>query len=133
MYSGWTGQEPNWIQFSHLLESELLGSPLVNFRLRFGADFGTTFGGVAVDDISIQNGIFLLRLDLFSSVPTTPPLCAIDPFPANGATDAADQLNLAWSRDFHQQLGLLPRGYYVSFGTDNPPTNIYNVSLRIAF
>jgi len=48
------------------------------------------------------------------------PVCATNPNPVDGATDVLLTSDLSWS------AATGANGYYIYFGTDNPPTNIEN-------
>ena len=56
---GWTGTVTNgdgsggWVQAKHLLDSTLIGQPLVQFRVNFASDGSVTADGIAFDDFAI--------------------------------------------------------------------------------
>ncbi len=81
-----------------------------NMAVRYTA-LGTSsyYGDIAIDDVSVYDT-------------TTPPECANPVMPADMATNLFEAGSLNWER----VVGAT--GYNLSFGTDNPPTNIrYNV------
>ncbi len=59
-----------------------------------------------------------------SCVPVTPPNCVTYEAPANGATGICPgSVDLSWTAP---SSGFAPQGYKLYFGTNNPPSNIYN-------
>lgn len=58
-------------------------------------------------------------------MPLTEPKCALNLYPVNGDDDLGVQLSLEWNVDPTEDP-LLPVGFLLYFGTDYPPTNIYN-------
>lgn len=61
-----------------------------------------------------------VKLDYITVTAITPPNCSSPVAPANGATNVAVTTNLQW------QAVANATGYYLYFGTDNPPTNLVN-------
>jgi hypothetical protein len=112
--AGWSGIGPStYITVSHVLPSFVVGQERVRIRIYFASDANTRDQGVAIDD-------FLIK-----SVPTVVPKCAKILYPQNGDNDLALQLALEWVRDTTDDP-LLPLGYYLYFGTQNPPTDVYD-------
>lgn len=64
-----------------------------------------------------------LQYDFELAAPSTPPNPAIAITPLDGTQNVSIQQNLVWESGGGQTLG-----YKISFGTDNPPTNIENAT-----
>lgn len=62
-----------------------------------------------------------IQFEIAAIAPTLPPNCALITSPANAATGVVANASLKWASG-----GGFPDGYYLYFGTDNPPTNIVN-------
>jgi hypothetical protein len=60
---------------------------------------------------------------LIEDIPQSPPLVAVNPSPVDEAINQEIDVNLAW--DYISDT-FFADGFYVSIGTDNPPTNIVN-------
>lgn len=55
---------------------------------------------------------------------TNIPYAAKKPEPANGEKGVDINASLIWVPDLNGEFNNMPNGFYLSFGTDNPPTNI---------
>ncbi|MDZ4121706.1 MAG: hypothetical protein U1C33_04755, partial [Candidatus Cloacimonadaceae bacterium] len=64
-----------------------------------------------------------LQYDFELASPSTPPNPAIAISPVDGSQNVSIQQNLVWESGGGQTLG-----YKISFGTDNPPTNLENAT-----
>jgi len=80
---------------------------------------------IMVDTWPSPNNIPNFTLNVNAVVPPLP-LAAIYNSPANGAQGMPLNVNLNWSPNTTPGAGA-PTGYYVNFGTDNPPTNMANM------
>jgi PKD repeat protein len=80
-----------------------------DMKLRFMCDASANYDDVYIDNIRIT-----------ASANLAPPDCATLLAPANGATDESIYSNLEWDA----VVGAA--GYYLFFGTNNPPSNIVN-------
>ncbi|HOT92134.1 MAG TPA: hypothetical protein PLJ78_08035 [Anaerolineae bacterium] len=109
---GWTGNNDygskGWRTAGHSLAA-LAGQRSVRLRVVFGSDSTGTDDGFAFD-----------RVRIFDA--TTPPPCATGLGPADGATDVLLNAALKWDGNSSS----LVTGYYINFGTDDPPTNLRN-------
>ncbi len=98
-----------WTEYSYDLSNYSYGSGMV--RLRFHAESGGSsddyYNDLLLDDISIFDA-------------GAPPACANLSMPVDSALDVFIDVDLTWN------ASASVTGYYLSVGTDNPPTNIYN-------
>jgi len=91
--------------------SDYAGQSAVNVVIKGISGYGSN---MFVDDVQVAQTVAMAR-----------PNCAISPAPANGAGGALLVADLNWANG-----GGVPTGYKISFGTDNPPTNLaQNVDL----
>jgi len=107
---GWTGNNDygskGWRTAGHSLAA-LAGQRSVRLRVVFGADYLGTDDGFAFDHVRIFDN-------------TTPPPCTAGLGPADGATDVLLNAALKWDGNSSS----LVTGYYINFGTDDPPMNL---------
>lgn len=110
LIGGWTGNDDRgskgWRTAGHSLAA-LAGQRSVRLRVAFGADYSGTDDGFAFD-----------RVRIFDN--TAPPPCTAGLGPADGATDVLLNAALKWDGN----SSTLVTGYYINFGTDNPPMNL---------
>lgn len=113
---GWTGRTSSgngsggWLVASHGLAA-LAGQPAVQFRVAFGADGSVQDDGFAFDAVNIYDD-------------AVPPGCAINPSPADGATEVWWDADLTWAAG----PGGTPTSYDVYFGTSPTPPFVVNQS-----
>ncbi len=93
------------VEISQILEENAVSLPNTN------SDKNNDYGSGRVDALASVNAVTL---------PNTPPNAAINPNPADGATDVPLPETIIWLN------GGGATSYQVYFGTDNPPTNIVN-------
>lgn len=105
-------QEDNggWTEYSYDLANFTYGADLVQFRFR-GESCGcsnTYYNDFLIDDVSIFDN-------------STAPVCGSLIAPADSADNRPTDLTLTWG------AASAVTGYYLSLGTNNPPTSIYNM------
>ncbi|MEA3444490.1 MAG: pre-peptidase C-terminal domain-containing protein, partial [Bacteroidota bacterium] len=104
-------QEDNggWTEYSYDLATFTYGTNLVQFQFRAesGGGSGDYYNDFLIDDVSIFDN-------------SSAPLCGSIVAPADSTDGLPSDVDLFWN------ASSATTGYYLSVGTDNPPTNLMN-------